>query len=336
MALLEIRNLQVDFGRGPSALRAVDGVSLSVEPGETLCLVGESGSGKSVTALSIARLLASPPAFYAGGEILLEGRDVLKMSATELRGIRGGLVSYVFQEPGASLNPVFRVGRQIKETLKLHRHEVATDAEVIRLLKLVGIPAPDLRIRSYPHEMSGGMQQRIMIAMALAARPKLLIADEPTTALDVTIQAQIMELLRELKQQLGMAILLITHNLGIVGDLADRAAVMYAGQIVESGPADELLRHPLHPYTQALIDSVPEIGSGAARLKTIPGTVPQLGALPSGCRFHPRCPQAQPICAQKAVELLENPPGRWARCPYSKSGRMAEDPTSVKASPPVS
>jgi oligopeptide/dipeptide ABC transporter ATP-binding protein len=336
MALLEIRNLQVEFGRGSSALRAVDGVSLSLEPGETLCLVGESGSGKSVTALSIARLLASPPAFYAGGEILLEGRDVLKMSASELRGIRGGLVSYVFQEPGASLNPVFRVGRQIKETLKLHRPEVATDAEVIRLLKLVGIPAPDLRIRSYPHEMSGGMQQRIMIAMALAARPKLLIADEPTTALDVTIQAQIMELLRELKQQLGMAILLITHNLGIVGDLADRAAVMYAGQIVESGPADELLRHPLHPYTQALIDSVPEIGSGAARLKTIPGTVPQLRALPSGCRFHPRCPQAQPICAQKAIELIESPLGRWVRCPYSKSGRLAEDPTSAKASPRVS
>jgi oligopeptide/dipeptide ABC transporter ATP-binding protein len=336
MALLEIRNLQVEFGRGPSALRAVDGVSLSIEPGETLCLVGESGSGKSVTALSIARLLASPPAFYAGGEILLEGRDVLKMSASELRGIRGGLVSYVFQEPGASLNPVFRVGRQIKETLKLHRPEVATDAEVIRLLKLVGIPAPESRIRSYPHEMSGGMQQRIMIAMALAARPKLLIADEPTTALDVTIQAQIMELLRGLKQQLGMAILLITHNLGIVGDLADRAAVMYAGQIVESGPADELLRNALHPYTQALIDSVPEIGSGAARLKTIPGTVPQLGALPSGCRFHPRCPQAQPICGQKAIELIESPPGRWVRCPYSKSARAVEDPTSAKASPRVS
>src|ERR1017187_7031039 len=206
MALLEIRDLQIDFGRGPKALRAVDGVSLSLESGKTLCLVGESGSGKSVTALSIARLLASPPAVYAGGEILIEDRDVLQMRAAELREIRGGLVSYVFQEPGASLNPVFRIGNQIKEALQLHRPEAATDAEVIRLLKLVGIPAPEARIKSYPHEMSGGMQQRAMIAMALAPQPKLLVADEPTTALDGTIQAQIIELLGELQQQLGMAI----------------------------------------------------------------------------------------------------------------------------------
>src|SRR5580704_9988469 len=240
-SLLEIRNLQIDFGRGLNALRAVDGVSLSLEAGKTLCLVGESGSGKSVTALSIARLLASPPAFYAGGEILLDGRDVLQMKAAELRGIRGGLVSYVFQEPGASLNPVFRIGNQIKEALKLHRPEAATDTEVIRLLKLVGIPAPEARIKSYPHEMSGGMQQRAMIAMALAPQPKVLVADEPTTALDVTIQAQIIELLSQLRQQLGMAILLITHNLGIVGDIADQVAVMYAGQIVETAPVRELL-----------------------------------------------------------------------------------------------
>ena len=316
MPLLEIRNLQIDFGRPPNALRALDGVSLSLEPGETLCLVGESGSGKSVTALSIARLLASPPASYAGGEIFLEGRDVLKMSAAELQGIRGGLVSYVFQEPGASLNPVFRIGNQIKEALKLHRPEAATDAEVVRLLKLVGIPAPEARCRSYPHEMSGGMQQRAMIAMALAPHPKLLVADEPTTALDVTIQAQIIELLGRLRQQLGMAILLITHNLGIVGDVADQVAVMYAGQIVETAPARELLQRPLHPYTRALMNSVPGLDADAGRLTAIPGAVPRLGAFPPGCRFAPRCPIAKAECSEKIPELLEVEPGRFVRCPF--------------------
>jgi oligopeptide/dipeptide ABC transporter ATP-binding protein len=316
MPLLEIRNLQIEFGRGPNALRAVDGVSLSLEPGKTLCLVGESGSGKSVTALSVARLLASPPAFYPAGEILLAGRDVLKMNAAELRAVRGGLVSYVFQEPGASLNPVFRVGDQIKETLRLHRPDAATSAEVTRLLKLVGIPAPEARSKSYPHEMSGGMQQRAMIAMALAPHPKLLIADEPTTALDVTIQAQIIELLSHLQRQLGMAILLITHNLGIVGDIADQVAVMYAGQIVETAPARDLLRRPLHPYTQALMNSVPSLDGNAARLKAIPGAVPRLGAFPDGCRFHPRCPRAQPDCSRKPPLLLEVEPFRAARCPY--------------------
>jgi oligopeptide/dipeptide ABC transporter ATP-binding protein len=319
MPLLEIRNLQIEFGRAPSALRAVDGVSLTLAAGQTLGLVGESGSGKSVTALSIARLLPSPPAFYAGGEILLEGRDVLKMKPAELRGIRGGVVSCVFQEPGASLNPVFRIGAQIKESLKLHRPEAATDAEVIRLLKLVGIPAPEARLKSYPHEMSGGMQQRVMIAMALAPRPKLLVADEPTTALDVTIQAQIIELLARLRGQLGMAILLITHNLGIVGDLADQVAVMYAGQIVETAPALDLLRQPLHPYTQALMNSVPRMDGDARRLQAIPGGVPQLGAWPSGCHFHPRCPRAQPACSQTAPNLLEVAPGRQVRCPFWNS-----------------
>src|SRR6266404_5339609 len=289
MSLLEIKNLQLEFGRGANALRAVDGVSLTLDAGETIGLVGESGSGKSVTALSIARLVPSPPAYYVGGEIQLNGRDVLKMSSAELRNIRGGMVGYVFQEPGASLNPVFRVGNQIKESLQLHRPDVATDGEVIRLLKLVGIPAPESRIKSYPHELSGGMQQRIMIAMALASQPRLLVADEPTTALDVTIQAQIIELLRDLKQKLGMAILLITHNLGIVGELADRVAVMYAGQIVEIARARDLLRRPLHPYTQALMNSVPKLGAEAQRLTAIPGSVPNLGDIPTGCRFHPRC-----------------------------------------------
>jgi peptide/nickel transport system ATP-binding protein len=308
--LLDIRNLQLEFGTGRDAVRAVDGVSFTIAEGETLCLVGESGCGKSVSAL-----VPTPPARYVGGEILLNGRDVLKMDKTELRSIRGGVVSYVFQEPSASLNPVFRVGNQIKESLKLHRPQFATDDEVIRLLKLVGIPAPESRLRDYPHQMSGGMQQRVMIAMALASEPKLLVADEPTTALDVTIQAQILELLRDLKARLRMSILLITHNLGIVGDIADRVAVMYAGQIVELSPARALLQRPLHPYTQALMNSVPQLGHELERLQAIPGNVPNLGQFPSGCRFHPRCPKAQADCSQKAPELVEVEPGRWVRCP---------------------
>jgi oligopeptide/dipeptide ABC transporter ATP-binding protein len=331
-------------------LRAVDGVSLSLNEGETVCLVGESGCGKSVTALSIARLLPTPPARYVGGEILLDGRDVLKMDQKALRSIRGGVVSYVFQEPGASLNPVLRVGNQIKESLKLHnktargtpgrsasgREETAElkaqaravaaagrtparrdfDAEVIRLLKLVGIPAPETRVRDYPFQMSGGMQQRVMIAMALAGEPRLLVADEPTTALDVTIQAQILELLHELKQRLGMAILLITHNLGIVGGMADRVAVMYAGQIIELAPARDLLRRPLHPYTKALINSVPKLNGGAQRLTAIPGNVPRAGNFPPGCRFEPRCPKARPGCSSTIPELVEVETRRWVRCPF--------------------
>jgi peptide/nickel transport system ATP-binding protein/oligopeptide transport system ATP-binding protein len=319
MNLLEIKNLKMDFGKNADALRAVDGVSFTIGAGETVCLVGESGCGKTVTALSITRLVPTPPANYVGGEILLNGRDVLKMSSGELRSIRGGVVSYVFQEPGASLNPVFRIGNQIKESLKLHRPEKATNEEVIRLLKLVGIPAPESRIKNYPFEMSGGMQQRVMIAMALASEPKLLVADEPTTALDVTIQAQILELLSELKQRLGMAILLITHNLGIVGDMADRVAVMYAGQIVELSPAKELLRRPLHPYTKALMASVPKLHGTADRLSAIPGNVPRIGNFPPGCRFAPRCPIAKPECSDALPELVEVEAGRFVRCPFWKS-----------------
>ena len=319
MNLLEIKNLKMDFGKNADALRAVDGVSLTIGAGETVCLVGESGCGKTVTALSIARLVPTPPANYVGGEILLNGQDVLKLPNAQLRTIRGGVVSYVFQEPGAALNPVFRVGNQIKESLKLHRPEKATNEEVIRLLKLVGIPAPESRIKNYPFELSGGMQQRVMIAMALASEPKLLIADEPTTALDVTIQAQILDLLRDLKQRLGMAILLITHNLGIVGDMADRVAVMYAGQIVELSPAKELLRQPLHPYTKALMASVPKLRGDADRLSAIPGNVPRIGNFPPGCRFAPRCPIARQECSQKIPELLEVEPGRFVRCPFWKT-----------------
>ena len=318
MPLLEIRDLKLDFVVNEASLRAVDGVSLHVGAGETVCLVGESGCGKSVTALSIARLVPTPPARYARGEILLNGRDVLRMSNAELCAIRGGVVSYVFQEPGTSLNPVFRVGAQIKESLKLHRPDKAMDVEVIRLMKLVGMAAPETRLKDYPFEMSGGMQQRVMIAMALASEPKLLVADEPTTALDVTIQAQILDLLRDLKQRLGMAILLITHNLGIVGDMADRVAVMYAGQIVELARACALLRRPLHPYTRALMASVPRLSGGAVRLTAIPGNVPRIGDFAPGCRFAPRCPTAKPDCSNTIPELIEVESQHWVRCPFWK------------------
>ncbi|MBK9138157.1 MAG: ABC transporter ATP-binding protein [Verrucomicrobia bacterium] len=312
MPLLDIRDLRIDFG----STRVVDGVSLSLAEGGCLALVGESGCGKSVTALSIARLLPTPPARYAAGEIALQGRDVLRMTPAELRAIRGGVVSYVFQEPGASLNPVLRVGAQIRETLRLHRPREAGETEVVRLLKQVGIPAPEQRTRDYPHQLSGGMQQRVMIAMALAAAPKLLVADEPTTALDVTIQAQIIELLAELRRQLGMAILLITHNLGIVGDLADRVAVMYAGQIVEEAATGDLLRRPLHPYTQALLRSAPILGREQDRLEAIPGTVPVPGQWPAGCRFAPRCPMARSECREQVPVLAPCGGDRLVRCPF--------------------
>ena len=316
MPLLEIRDLTLDFESGGNSARTLDGVSLKVDEGETVCLVGESGSGKTVTAMSVARLLPSPPAQYRQGEIMLAGKDVFGMTKRELRSVRGGVVNYIFQEPGAALNPVFRVGQQIMESLRLHQLDHATREEVIRLLGLVGIAAPEVRANSYPHQMSGGMQQRVMIAMAIASRPKLLIADEPTTALDVTIQAQILELLRDLKNQLGMAILLITHNLGVVRELGDRVYVMYAGQVVEEAPVEQLLARPAHPYSRALLKSVPQIGAGHERLLSIPGTVPQPGAWPSGCRFHPRCPQRQEDCHLAVPPLIPVTAGQNARCPY--------------------
>jgi oligopeptide/dipeptide ABC transporter ATP-binding protein len=318
MVLLDIRDLTLAFGTGPNAMPAVEGLSLSLSQGETLGLVGESGSGKSITALSIARLLPSPPARYLRGHIRLDGRDVLTATPRSLRELRGGVVSYVFQEPGSSLNPVLRIETQIRETLRQHRPQAADRPEVIRLLERVGIPAPERRCRDYPHQLSGGMQQRVMIAMALASRPKLLVADEPTTALDVTIQAQILELLDDLSEEFGMSILLITHNLGLVAQLADRVAIMYAGQIVETGPVPEVLRSPLHPYTRLLLNSVPQLGKDSARLTAIPGSVPSLPNVPAGCRFHPRCPHAQPDCRQiEPVELPAASLNRTVRCPYA-------------------
>jgi oligopeptide/dipeptide ABC transporter ATP-binding protein len=318
--LVEARNLSLEFTTASGRVRVVDDVSFSIEPGETLGLVGESGSGKSVTALSLARLIPSPPAHYPSGEILVEGRNVLTMSKAELRTIRGGVVSYIFQDPGASLNPIFRVGTQILESLRLHRPERANEAEVVHLLKLVGIPAAEMRLRDYPHQLSGGMQQRVMIAMALASEPKLLVADEPTTALDVTIQAQIFDLLRDLKKRLGMAILLITHDLSLLTEIADRVAVMYAGQIVEHALTRQVLDAPRHPYTRGLLASVPEIGRRADRLQSIAGVVPSPAEFPTGCRFHPRCPQVQADCPNHPIPLLEPKPGETVRCHYWQLG----------------
>ncbi|HVM59242.1 MAG TPA: ABC transporter ATP-binding protein [Verrucomicrobiae bacterium] len=316
--LLDVRDLRVSFFTDEGEVRAVDGVSFTIQRGETLALVGESGCGKSVTALSLAKLVATPPGEYKGGEILLEGQDVLKMDKETLRSIRGAKISYIFQEPATSLNPVFRIGYQIKEVLQLHRPKDATDAEVARLLKLVNISDPERRMRDYPHQLSGGMQQRVMIAMALACNPALLVADEPTTALDVTIQAQILDLLKDLKKKIGMSILLITHNLGIVGDIADNVAVMYAGRIVEYAPAAALLRKPLHPYTVALMRSIPKLGARAERLYAIPGTVPNAAHLPAGCKFGARCDRAQNDCALDPEPPLADggEPTRQVRCPF--------------------
>lgn len=268
--MLQVRNLSIDFVSENGRVPAVRGINLQMASGETLAVVGESGSGKSVTGLALTRLLPEPPAVYASGEILFEGRNVLQMNPRELRTLRGGGIAYVFQEPSTSLNPVFTIHSQIAEAIRLHRTDVRdVDAEVAHCLDLVGIVNPKQRMWDYPHQLSGGMQQRAMIAMALACRPRLLVADEPTTALDVTIQAQILDQMRQLKQQLGMSILLITHNFGIIAGIADRVAVMFRGQIVEEGPTEEVLRHPQHPYTRALIACIPQLGQRRKRLTTI-------------------------------------------------------------------
>lgn len=272
--MLEIKNLKVGFSSDTGLAPALHGVSLSLNKGETLALVGESGSGKSVTALAITQLLPSPPAVYQGGEIFFEGQDLLKASDAELRCVRGGRIAYIFQEPSTSLNPVYTIRSQIAEMIQLHRPDVkntaaAIDAEIIRWLDAVGINEPARRLHDYPHQLSGGMQQRVMIAMALSARPDLLIADEPTTALDVTIQAQILDKLRELQRELGMAVLLITHNFAIIRGLAQNVAVMYRGEVVEYGETEQILRSPLHPYTKALIACIPRLGDKRRRLPTI-------------------------------------------------------------------
>ena len=270
MPLLDIRNLAIHFHTENGVVEAVKGISLTLEKGETLAIIGESGSGKSVTGLALTRLLPEPPAKYVSGEILFDGRDVLKMKPDELRKLRGRRIAYVFQEPGTSLNPVFTIRNQIAEAIRLHRPDVTDmDAEIIKNLDLVGITDPAKRLHDYPHQLSGGMQQRVMIAMALSCRPDVLVADEPTTALDVTIQAQIMEQFRDMRRKLSMAVILITHNFGIISDFADKVAVMFRGKIVEAGETAKILREPQHPYTKALIQCIPKLGSRQKRLVTI-------------------------------------------------------------------
>ena len=270
MPLLDIRNLAIHFHTENGVVEAVKGISLTLEKGETLAIIGESGSGKSVTGLALTRLLPEPPAKYVSGEILFDGRDVLKMKPDDLRKLRGGRIAYVFQEPGTSLNPVFTIRNQIAEAIRLHRPDVTDmDAEIIKNLDLVGITDPAKRLHDYPHQLSGGMQQRVMIAMALSCRPDVLVADEPTTALDVTIQAQIMDQFRDMRRKLDMAVILITHNFGIISDFADKVAVMFRGKIVEAGETTKILREPQHPYTKALIQCIPKLGSRQKRLVTI-------------------------------------------------------------------
>jgi oligopeptide/dipeptide ABC transporter ATP-binding protein len=313
--LLHIEDLRTYFHTDDALVRAVDGVSYDVNAGETLAVVGESGSGKSVTALSILRLVPQPPGRIEGGRIVFEGRDLLTLSEAEMRKIRGKEISMIFQEPQTSLNPVYTCGEQIVETVVLHERidRRAARGRAIEMLQLVGIPAAEQRVDEYPHQLSGGMRQRVMIAMALACRPKMLIADEPTTALDVTIQAQILELLERLQRELGMAVLLITHDLGVVAETADRVAVMYAGQVVEYCDVRTAFRQPLHPYTAGLQASLPKLGVERERLRVIPGNVPNPARFPRGCRFHPRCPVAIEGCLRDPV-LRELAPGHLVRC----------------------
>ncbi len=304
MPLLEVRDLRVSFFTPRGEVRAVDGVSFTIDEGETFGLVGESGCGKSVTALSLLRLLDGNGRIV-GGDIVFAGRRLLALSEEEMRSLRGDQIAMVFQEPMTSLNPVFTVGYQIGEVLEVHRgmSRKQARAEAIELLRLVEIPEPERRVDAYPHQLSGGMRQRVMIAMALACRPRLLIADEPTTALDVTIQAQILDLLAHLQQQFGMAVLFVTHDLGIVAERARRVAVMYAGRIVEEAETATLFRNPLHPYTRGLLRSIPRLGMRVRRLAAIPGSVPDPLALPSGCRFRDRCTYAVARCAEIDPQL---------------------------------
>ncbi len=319
MAILEVKNLKTQFKTDDGTFLAVDDVSFSVERGKTLGLVGESGCGKSVSSLSIMRLIPTPPGAIVGGQIFFEGTDLLKLSEKEMRNVRGNKISMIFQEPMTSLNPVFTIGDQIGEAVELHNRSLSQDkvrARAIEMLELVGIPEPNKRVDDYPHQLSGGMRQRVMIAMALSCDPSVLIADEPTTALDVTIQAQILDLIRKLQKDMGTAVILITHDLGVVAEMCDDVAVMYAGKIVEYANVNEVFKAPRHHYTQGLINSIPHFESGKkqTRLTTIPGLVPNLLELKPGCRFRDRCTAAQPDCAQTEPILKEVSGAHLVRC----------------------
>jgi peptide/nickel transport system ATP-binding protein len=328
MALLEVDDLQTHFRTPDGVNRAVDGISFAVEAGETVAIVGESGCGKSVTANSILRLVPQPPG-KIGGAIRFQGRDLLKLSERAMREVRGNDISMIFQEPMTSLNPVLTIGRQIAEPLRLHQglSRESVEQRVVEMLGLVGIAEPRRRAREYPHQLSGGMRQRVMIAIALACRPKLLIADEPTTALDVTIQAQILNLMTDLKQRVGAAIILITHDLGVVAEIAERVMVMYAGRKVEEAPVAELFRSPRHPYTRGLLSAVPKLGSSLAatqtRLAEIPGVVPNLKQRIVGCVFASRCAFARDLCRQVAPALEEKAPAHFAACHFAARATVA-------------
>ena len=316
MSLLEVNDLKTYFYTDSGVAKAVDGVSFSLEKGKTLGIVGESGCGKSVTSLSIMRLVDPVTGRNEGGTILFEGRDILKLDEKEMQKIRGDKISMIFQEPMTSLNPVFTVGYQIQDSLMLHKglDKKASRAKARELLEMVGIPEAEKRLDEYPHQLSGGMRQRVMIAIALSGDPQLLIADDPTTALDVTIQAQIMQLLRDLQQQLHMSIIIITHDLGVIAEMADEVAVMYAGDIVEKANTRDLFDDPMHPYTIGLMNSIPDVNKNIDRLNTLDGLVPSLYDMPRGCRFAPRCKYACPECEKERIQLTTLPNGRQVRC----------------------
>lgn len=320
--ILEVKNLTAKFRTPKGLVTAVNSVSFDVYKGRTLGIVGESGSGKSVTALSIMRLIPSPPGFVSGDEVLFEGQNLLQLSDHEMRKIRGNKIAMIFQEPMTSLNPVFTIGNQIEEVIKLHQNIPKSERKnkAIELLKLVGIPVPEKRVREYPHQLSGGMRQRVMIAISLACEPSVLIADEPTTALDVTIQAQILELMNKLQEEMGMGIIMITHDLGVVAEVCHDVAVMYCGNIIEEADVDTLFNHPRHPYTRGLMDSIPSFdsttGEKRERLPTIDGIVPSLFDLPSGCNFQDRCFRAKPECsgARGEPKLEKLASGHYVSC----------------------
>ncbi|WP_144554992.1 ABC transporter ATP-binding protein [Bacillus sp. X1(2014)] len=314
--ILEVKGLKTHFFTKHGVSKAVDGIDFTLRKGETLGIVGESGCGKSMTSLSILRLIPSPPGKIAGGQVLYKGKDLVTLSEDEMRKIRGNEISMIFQEPMTSLNPVIPVGEQIAEALRLHQSMRKKEAwnKAVEMLKLVGIPSPEKRAKQEPFQLSGGMRQRVMIAMALACTPEVLIADEPTTALDVTIQAQILELIKNLQKKIGMGVIMITHDLGVVSETCDKVAVMYAGNIIEHAPTEKIFTNPRHPYTQGLLNSLPKIHEDQEELQTIEGSVPSPYNLPAGCRFASRCPHQKPLCHLKKPELMELDDGVKIRC----------------------
>lgn len=329
--LIDVHDLQTVYDTEDGVVRAVDGVSFQVQAGETLAIVGESGCGKSQTCLSIMRLIEKPGRI-AGGTIVFRGRHLLAYSEKEMTGLRGNHISMIFQEPMTSLNPIFTIGSQLSEAIRLHQglSRRAAAREAVEALRLVGIPSPERRVRDYPHQLSGGMRQRVMIAMALFTHPDLLIADEPTTALDVTIQAQVLELMKQLKQTLGMSIILVTHDLGVVAEMAERVLVMYCGRVVESADVFSLFARPGHPYTEGLLNAMPRMDIEQDTLFVIEGNVPNPQQIPSGCRFHPRCIYVQDICRQKEPPLREMKPGRHIACHFAQE-RLEGIPISFRA-----